>query len=42
MEKRLQSRGGQYFVGNRVTWADLHFLQMMEHLIGFNKEVVYF
>eukprot|EP00092_Neocalanus_flemingeri_P054115 GFUD01063726.1.p1 GENE.GFUD01063726.1~~GFUD01063726.1.p1 ORF type:complete len:127 (-),score=57.56 GFUD01063726.1:126-473(-) len=24
LEKKLASRGGQYFVGNNFTWADLH------------------
>ena len=24
LEKKLDSRGGQYFVGNNFTWADLH------------------
>ena len=24
LEKKLTSRGGQYFVGNNFTWADLH------------------
>merc|ERR1712062_609423 len=24
LEKKLTARGGQYFVGNNLTWADLH------------------
>merc|ERR1712211_142990 len=24
LEKKLESRGGQYFVGNNLTWADTH------------------
>jgi glutathione S-transferase len=24
LEARLQERGGQFMVGNRFTWADLH------------------
>ena len=24
LEKKLVTRGGQYFVGNNFTWADLH------------------
>merc|ERR1712184_165066 len=24
LEKKLNARGGQYFVGNNLTWADLH------------------
>merc|ERR1712110_550127 len=24
LEKKLIARGGQYFVGNNLTWADLH------------------
>ena len=24
LEKKLESRGGQYFVGNNLSWADLH------------------
>ena len=27
LEKKLVSRGGQYFVGNNLTWADLAVFQ---------------
>ena len=43
LEKRLDSRGGQYFVGNSFSWADLHTfmyvsdLQDKSILAGFPK-----
>merc|ERR1712033_7749 len=32
LEKKLESRGGQYFVGNNLTWADLHVFMYMGDL----------
>ena len=32
LERRLESRGGQYFVGNNLTWADLHVFMYMGDL----------
>jgi len=37
LEKILQKRGGQYFVGNKVTWAEMHFYQIMEIVLGQNS-----
>merc|ERR1712227_871746 len=36
-EKILQKRGGQYFAGNKVTWAEMHFYQIMEIVLGQNS-----
>merc|ERR1712018_1085552 len=32
LEKKLTARGGQYFVGNNLTWADLHVYMYMGDL----------
>ena len=32
LEKRLDSRGGQYFVGKSFSWADLHTLMYVSDL----------
>merc|ERR1712088_842281 len=32
LEKVLERRGGQFFAGNCLTWAELHFLQLTESL----------
>jgi len=36
LEKRLEKRGGQYFSGNGMSWAELHFLQIMEMVLSVN------
>merc|ERR1711971_454022 len=30
LEKVLERRGGQFFAGNSLTWAELHFLQLVD------------
>merc|ERR1711874_485619 len=30
LEKVLEKRGGQFFAGNCLTWAELHFLQLVD------------
>ena len=30
LESRLKSRGGQYFAGNQLTWADLQLFNILE------------
>ena len=32
-------RGGQYFAGNQFSWAELHFLQIMDLVIAKNEGV---
>merc|ERR1711994_596430 len=32
LEKVLTARGGQFFAGNSLSWAELHFLQLTESL----------
>ena len=32
LEKRLESRGGQFFAGNSLTWADLHLFAFLDTL----------
>merc|ERR1711997_555317 len=32
LEKVLEKRGGQFFAGNSLTWAELHFLQLVDSL----------
>ena len=39
LESRLVERGGQYFVGNNITWADLH-LQFLVSVIRENHAQV--
>ena len=38
LEKKLESRGGQFFVGNNFTWADLHTFMYISDLP--NKDVL--
>merc|ERR1712243_484953 len=38
LEKKLTSRGGQFFVGNNFTWADLHTFMYVSDLP--NKDVM--
>ena len=35
LTKRLESRGGQYFAGNGLTWADIFFFTFNEQLNNF-------
>merc|ERR1719270_746523 len=39
LEKLLVKRGGQYFAGNQFSWAELHFLQIMDLVIAKNEGV---
>eukprot|EP00090_Calanus_glacialis_P028573 TRINITY_DN45882_c0_g1_i1.p1 TRINITY_DN45882_c0_g1~~TRINITY_DN45882_c0_g1_i1.p1 ORF type:complete len:205 (-),score=76.29 TRINITY_DN45882_c0_g1_i1:437-1051(-) len=38
LEKNLVKRGGQFFVGNSFTWAELHLLQLVDILVGMKNE----
>lgn len=37
LEKVLAARGGQFFAGNTMTWAELHFLQFIDLAVGMSK-----
>ena len=38
LEKKLESRGGEYFVGNSLTWADTHvFMYLSEFPVVLEK-----
>ena len=39
LEARLIERGGQFFVGNNLTWADLHVFAVLDRLRVDNPEV---
>ena len=39
LERVLASRGGQFFAGNRLSWAELHFLQLVDLLSAQNEKV---
>ena len=39
LEKVLEARGGQFFAGNSLTWAELHFLQLTESLETMSPKV---
>merc|ERR1712223_319581 len=39
LEKLLEKRGGQYFVGNRWSWAELHFYQIIELILAQHAQV---
>ena len=39
LEKLLVERGGQFMVGNRLTWADLHIFGLLEREAKSNPEV---
>eukprot|EP00088_Acartia_fossae_P048853 TRINITY_DN5342_c0_g1_i10.p1 TRINITY_DN5342_c0_g1~~TRINITY_DN5342_c0_g1_i10.p1 ORF type:complete len:212 (+),score=74.19 TRINITY_DN5342_c0_g1_i10:80-715(+) len=34
LEKRLESRGGQFLAGNTLTWADLHLHHMVHNMLA--------
>jgi len=40
LEKLLVKRGGQYFAGNQFSWAELHFLQIMDLVMAKNEGVL--
>jgi len=40
LERVLASRGGQFFAGNRLSWAELHFLQLVDLLSAQNEMVL--
>ena len=40
LESRLQERGGQFFVGNNLTWADLHAFSFLDRMRLDNAEVI--
>merc|ERR1712154_330435 len=40
LEKLLEKRGGQYFVGNRWSWAELHFYQIIELILAQHAQVL--
>ena len=40
LENILGKRGGNFFVGNKLSWAELHFLQMMDVVLD-NIDKVY-
>merc|ERR1712173_12100 len=40
LEKLLVKRGGQFFAGNRFTWAELHFLQLVDLMSTMNPKVL--
>ena len=39
LEKVLEKRGGQFFAGNCLTWAELHFLQLVDLMSSPNPKV---
>lgn len=39
LENILGKRGGNFFVGNKLSWTELHFLQMMDVILDNNAEV---
>ena len=39
LEKVLSSRGGQFFAGNALTWAELHFLQFVDFMLRLSPQV---
>ena len=39
LETRLVERGGQFFAGNNLTWADLHVFAFVDRMRLDNTEV---
>lgn len=39
LESRMKERGGQYFVSNNLTWADLHVFSFLDKMRLDNAEV---
>jgi len=39
LEKVLEARGAQFFAGNSLTWAELHFLQLVDLMSSPNPKV---
>jgi len=40
LENILGKRGGNFFVGNKLSWTELHFLQIMDVILDNNAEVL--
>jgi len=40
LENILGKRGGKYFVGDKLSWAELHFFQMVEVILDNNSKVL--
>jgi len=40
LEKVLSNRGGQFFAGNALTWAELHFLQFVDFMLRLSPQVL--
>merc|ERR1712013_855005 len=40
LEKVLEKRGGQFFVGNAFSWAELHLLQLVDIILSMKMEQV--
>merc|ERR1712066_886482 len=40
LEKVLEKRGGQFLAGNCLTWAELHFLQLVDLVSAMNPKVL--
>merc|ERR1711942_127057 len=38
LEKVLEKRGGQFFVGNAFSWAELHLLQLVDIILSMKME----
>merc|ERR1711976_57481 len=34
LEKKVEQRGGDFFIGKKVTWAEMHFFQIIDALIA--------
>ena len=39
LDSRLQERGGQFFAGNNLSWADLHAFSFLDRMRLDNAEV---
>ena len=40
LEKIMTARGGQFFAGNKFSWAELHFYQLVDRITDFNAKVL--
>lgn len=40
LEARLEARGGQFFAGNNLTWADLHVFSFIDRMREDNPELL--
>ena len=34
LEKKVEQRGGDFFIGKKVTWAEMHFFQIIDALVA--------